>query len=221
MTKVIERERAIQLRSQGRSYGDILKEVHVSKSTLSLWLRQHPLSDQQISKIKSSKAIKIERYIRVMRARRLKKLESYYEEEKLKWLPMSKRELFYAGLFLYWGEGNKASRHTISINNTDPSVVKFALYWMTKSLSFPKSKVRVFMHLYDDMDIREEVIFWSKTLALPLKQFSRPYIKKSTRVGVTQKGYNHGTCGVRVDHTPTKERIIMAIKAISENFDII
>lgn len=38
---------------------------------------------------------------------------------------------------------------------------------------------------------------------------------------MTQKGFGHGTCGVRIGHTETKERIIMVIKAVSENFDII
>lgn len=82
-----------------------------------------------------------------MRFKRLRKLKDIYEEEKFRWLPMSSRELFYAGLFLYWGEGNKASRHTISVNNTDPAVVKFVLYWMTMSLGFPRNRIRAFIHL--------------------------------------------------------------------------
>lgn len=46
--RVEEKQRARELRTQGWSYNDILREVGVSKSTLSLWLRDIPLTDEQI-----------------------------------------------------------------------------------------------------------------------------------------------------------------------------
>ena len=35
-----EKRRAIQLRKQGQTYGEIVKQIKVAKSTLSLWLRE-------------------------------------------------------------------------------------------------------------------------------------------------------------------------------------
>ncbi len=43
--KFEEKQRARELRGQGFSYNQILEQVRVSKSTLSLWLRDINLTD--------------------------------------------------------------------------------------------------------------------------------------------------------------------------------
>jgi transposase-like protein len=56
MAKRDEREEAIRLRVEGRySYSEILEQVRVSKSTLSLWLRDYPLTKEEIAQKKSHK----------------------------------------------------------------------------------------------------------------------------------------------------------------------
>jgi len=82
------------------------------------------------------------------------------------------------GLFLYWGEGQKASASTVGLNNTDPDMVLFFLYWLTHALSIDRTRIRVFVHLYKDMDIENSLNFWSEKLRLPRIQFTKPYIKK-------------------------------------------
>src|SRR5436305_9948269 len=104
------------------------------------------------------------------------RLKSAYNEAKTTLLPLSKKELFLAGLFLYWGEGGKSERSMVSISNTDPGVVKFSLYWLVVGLHIPKQKITVLLHLYSDMDIAEGITFWSKTLNMPSSQFVKPYI---------------------------------------------
>lgn len=161
--------------------------------------------------------VRIENYRETMRKKRERKRNIYYQEEMLKILPLSKKELFLTGLFLYWGEGGKTLRHTLSINNTDPSVLKFALYWMREALDIPQNKIQVYLHFYSDMVIEEELSFWSRELNMPRSLFSKPYIKKSSKNSLDQKGFWHGTCGLRVYNTEIKEKILMAIKVISDN----
>ena len=144
----------------------------------------------------------------------------YYKDQLKKWLPITERELFIAGLFLYLGEGNKASRNAVGITNTDPSVVKFALYWIVNSLKVPLEKIRVQLHLYSDMKVQEEVDFWVKELSLERVSFTKPYIKKSTRENIDQKGFGHGTCGLIVHNTALKENILMAIRVITDNYSV-
>lgn len=216
MTKLKEKRFALQLRNQGKSYSQIKKQINVSKSSLSLWLRNLPLSSNQLRKLRDMNEIRIEKFRQTMRKKREKRLASYYKDEKKKILPLNLRELYIAGLFLYWGEGNKAARQTVSINNTDPSVLRFSLRWMTKSLKIPENKIKVYLHLYKDMDIKKETSFWSKTLKIPRTRFAKPYIKNTKKTDINHKGYGHGTCGIRVDNTRLKERILMAIKAVSD-----
>lgn len=65
------------------------------------------------------------------------------------------------------------------------------------------------------MDVKEEMKYWSKELKMPLTQFAKPFIKESSRADITHKGFGHGTCGLRVSNILMKEKIMMAIKALS------
>jgi transcriptional regulator with XRE-family HTH domain len=217
MAHVEKRRLAITLRNQGMSYNQIKRELKMSKSTLSVWLRDIPLSAERLRELQHSEA-RIEKYRATMQKKREDRISGYYKEEKAKWGLLSSRELFIAGLFLYWGEGNKANRSVVSINNTDPTLIRFALYWFLHSLEVPKNKVQVFLHLYDDMDIENELSFWSKELNISRKNFVKPYIKKSKRSSLDQKGFGHGTCGIRVFGTERKERLLTALQAISEEY---
>ncbi|KKP32656.1 MAG: hypothetical protein UR20_C0020G0006, partial [Candidatus Woesebacteria bacterium GW2011_GWE2_31_6] len=209
MTKFLERSEVIKLRLQGKSYSEIKQIVNVSKSSLSLWLRNVQLTEKQISGLKEKKIRSVERFIKSMKIKRQIRLETYLNNQKHKWLPLSEREEFIAGLFLYSGEGNKVSSNSISISNTDPSVIKFSYYWMQNCLLIPREKIFLKLHLYDDMNIEEETNFWSKEIGIDKKQFKRPYIKKSSRIDIDQKGYGHGTCGVWAFKTEIKENILM------------
>ena len=218
MTKFIERTKAIQLRLEGNSYSEIKKQIDVSKSSLSLWLRDIPLTNKQIRRIKNNKEKAIERFRETMRHKREKRLSGYYKKQKKRWFPFSNREQFLTGLFLYWGEGNKASQHSISISNTDPGVLKFSLHWMRKSLKIPSQSIKVYLQLYSDMNVEEAINFWSMELGIPKNQFNKPYIKVSTRSLIDQKGFGYGTCNIVAQNTRIKENILMTIKAISDKY---
>lgn len=218
MAKFKEHQQALELRKQGKSYSQIREELKLSKSTLSVWLKKYPLSRERINELRGRSEARIEKYRQTMQRKRDTRLAQYYKEEKEKWLPLSARELFLSGLFLYWGEGGKTIHGQVSINNTDPEVLKFVLYWIRFSLKVPKDKIQVYLHLYTDMDIQQEIRFWGKQLNMHRRYFAKPYIKKSTRAGLTQKGFGHGTCGLRVNNTVLKERILMAIKAMANYY---
>ena len=143
---------------------------------------------------------------------------NYYQEEKNKWLPLSKRELFIAGLFLYWGEGGKTAKTRTAFSNTNPEMIKFILYWLIKILNISKEKIIVRLHLYKDMNIKKEIKYWSKVIKISEKQFRKPYIKATTLKSLTYKGFGHGTCNLEIDNRDLKEKIMMGIKAISDKY---
>lgn len=55
MARVIDRQRATELRKQGKTYGQISKELGITKSTLSDWLGNYPLSEKQLDLLKLNK----------------------------------------------------------------------------------------------------------------------------------------------------------------------
>jgi len=219
MARLKDREKALALRRQEMSYSQIKKKIKVSKSTLSLWLRDYPLSKERIKELRDCNEQRIERFRETMRRKREKRLEETYRIQKRLVLPLNNREFFIAGLFLYWGEGTKAQKDRLAISNSDPSVLKFFITWLTKSLKVPREKLRVHLHLYNDMDIGKEMKYWSKILKISLKQFIRPYIKESSSKRINHKGgFGHGTCNIKINSAPLAEKVFMSIRAISDRY---
>lgn len=224
MARTYDRQKAIELRKQGKTYSEIRGKLIVSKSTLSDWLSKYPLTRKQMSLLVKNKRNK--RYIAIEKNRITKqkkreaRLNKTFLEEREKWKLLTQKELELAGLFLYWGEGAKRINGPIALNNTDPKVLKFTLYWLIYGLKIPKEKIKVFVHLYNDMNIEEAVEFWSKELKIPKTQFAKPYIKASKRASLTHKGFGHGTCGLVVSNIRLKEQIMMGINAIAERHNI-
>ena len=149
-----------------------------------------------------------------MQSKKNAKLLLAYEAAKQNLLPLTDKELLVAGLFLYLGEGSKQNPAHILISNTDPNIVKFTLYWYTKILKIPKDRVKVNLQLYKDMDVKKEVNYWSKLLGIPIVNFWKPYIKKSTTKHIDHSGFKHGTCGLYYGSVPLHDKIMMGIKCI-------
>ena len=224
MARLKDREKAIALRKEGQmSYSQIKKILRVSKSTLSSWLKDYPLSEDKIKELqrsgwKKSEASR-ERFRNTMRKKKERRLKEIYRKQKKLILPLNKRELFISGLFLYWGEGTKCRAYSLDITNSDPSLIKFSIHWFTKALSIPKTRIKVQLLLYNDMDVKKEMQYWSKTLKIPLSQFNNPYIKRTSSKRINHKGsFGHGTCKIKVGSTPLAEKIFMGIKAISDAY---
>lgn len=217
MARFKDRENALALREKGMSYGQIKKELGISKSTLSGWLKDYPLSKERIKELRDCNEQRIERYRETMRKKREKRLDIFYKQEKAKILPISKREVYLAGLFLYWGEGSKSlSAARLQISNTDPSMIKFFIHWL-ETLEVSKEKMRIQLHLYSDMNIDKEINFWSKELKINKNQFVKPYIKNSLSSDINHKGsFGHGTCNVTLGDARLSEKVLMGLKSVSD-----
>lgn len=219
MARAKDREIAITLRKSGMSYSQIKNTLGVGKGTLSAWLKDFPLSEERINQLLWKNEKRIERYRETRRQTKQKRLDKFYLEEKRKIFPLTERDIFIAGLFLYWGEGAKTMSKEVSVSNTDPSMINFFLDWSYKYLKVPKEKIYICLHLYNDMDISKEISFWSKKLNIPKNQFRKSYIKKTYLKDITYKrGFGHGTCNARINDARLSERVLMSIKSISDEY---
>ncbi|MBI1866641.1 MAG: helix-turn-helix domain-containing protein [Candidatus Staskawiczbacteria bacterium] len=212
-----KRAKALVLRKQEMSYSQIKEILGVSKSTLSYWLRNYPLSKKRINELRGNNEKRIERYRETRRKTKEKRLKEFYIKQKGKIFPLNKRELFLTGLFLYWGEGSKTMSKEVAVSNTDPSVIVFFIKWINSAFKISKDKLKFSIHLYNDMNVNEEISFWAKTLHVSKNQFLKPYIKDTSSLRINQKGgFGHGTCNARLSNARLSEQILMAIKAISD-----
>ena len=109
------KEKALKMRKQGMSYSQIRAEVKVSKSTLSLWLRDLPLSNARIRELRDFSAVRIEKCRNTKAEKKQSRLNTVYKKVSGDIGKLSNREIFLCGLFLYWGEGSKTNRYSVEI----------------------------------------------------------------------------------------------------------
>lgn len=208
------KEKVIKMRLQGLSYSQIKERVNISKSTLSIWLSKYPLSPEKIRELRDWNPKRIENCRNTKLKNRQLKLDTVYRDTSVLIGSLSKRELFLAGMFLYWGEGTKAARDIVAFTNTDPQMIKFFVKWM-ESMGISRLKVRIKLHLYKDMDIDEKTKFWSSALKIPLVNFKKPYIKDSKFASLTYKNtFGHGTCSVIYGNSDLYNKIIRGLEYI-------
>lgn len=220
MARFKDRERALVLRKQGHSYSQIKKILKISKGTLSCWLRNYPLSKKRIRELKDWNEQRIEKFRETMRYKKELRLNEIYKLQKKVIIPLKNKELFVMGLGLYWGEGTKNQLDRLSISNTDPSIIKFFIFWLKEILKVAKNKMKVSLQLYNDMNIEEEMSYWSTNLKIPLSQFNKPYVKITSREKISHKGgFSHGTCNIKIGDARLSEKILMSIKVISDKYN--
>src|SRR3989344_3938935 len=218
------KEEAIKLRlEQKLGYASIAKLVPVSRSTLSGWLRNYPLSDERILELRTANLknneAKIESYIRSRRLKREEKFADNYKKHLVVFKKISKQSRFTSGLMLYLAEGSKKDDFHISIANTDASVIKFFMKWMKEFMGVPVSSFNAQLHLYPTMDIEKEVKFWRLMLGLNKSQFYKPQIRKLQKGSFTYKeSFRHGTCQIYFSSSEKKRELMSAIKAFVDSF---
>lgn len=158
------REQAVKLRIEEElSYSAIRERLNVSKSTLSYWLREMPLSEEKILELRRNGWQKgeasRERFRGTMREKRAQKDRAVYDKQRKKLLNLPNEAFFVAGLMLYLGEGDKKNTARIAPANTDPRIITFFIKWMTEFLDVARENIRAELHLYENMDIEEEKKF--------------------------------------------------------------
>lgn len=208
------------MRLQGASYNQIKAALPVSKSTLSVWLQDYPLSPERLKALRTNSEQHIERIREAKARKRQMRFESVYRSAQQHIGQLSSRELFISGLFLYWAEGTKASPGTVYLTNTDPIMLQFFIQWL-EAQGISRARLRIRLHLYTNMDIEKETRFWADVLGLSLSAFRKPYIKQSSAdKRRNYKGrFGHGTCNLMFYNRDMYEMVMMSIKHLRDMYD--
>ncbi len=213
----IDKNKAIKMRESGMSYSQIKAELGVSKSTLSLWLRDLPLSDTRLRELRDFNQVRIEKTRLKKQQKRSMRLDSVANIASVNIGTISNRELLIAGFFLYWAEGGKTKNYTTTLSNTDPVMIRAFIKWLAL-IGGSKEKVYVRLHLYSDMTEKKEIEYWSREIDLPQKQFRKSYIKTSKLSDLTYVTKGHGTCNVIFPGRDVTEYVLQGLKVIARLF---
>ena len=184
IAKIREKEKAIKLRKEGLSYREILKEISVAKSTLSLWLRSVGLTERQKQRLTEKKLASMNRGAEAKRNQRIL-ITKEIKRKAIKDIGiLTKRDLRLVGTSLYWAEGAKQKDHNvsqcISFGNSDPEMIKMFLKWLLKGLEIPKNDICFRILLHENVKNRQLEVkkYWSKLTGFSLDNFQRITWKK-------------------------------------------
>ncbi len=213
--KIIERKKAIKLRKQGLTYTEIGQRPKVSKSSLSLWLRNVPYvpTEQTLQKRRMA-SISSGQVLHQRKIRRIAQIKEVAKQEIPNIVP---NELKLLGAMAYWAEGSKTQDSLVKFTNSNPKFIKFVLKWLREVCRVPEEKLRVHLRTHSDVDKRKVELFWSSITRIPLSRFHKTTLKIS---GSNGKGYNklaHGIATITVCDTNLFYRIAEWIEGLIEN----
>lgn len=196
MTKETNKNLARRLREEGKSYSEILKLVKASKSTLSLWLRDIPLSEEQKSLLEGRTK---SRYSgsKARQQARINLTKQIVESSKKESVKLLNNKLFLSGLMLYWAEGTKRGQEAVIFSNSDPNMIRLMMEWFRKICQVKENRFRIQVHIHSLLDQDEIKKHWSEVTGVSPDQFHKLIIKK-TSLGHRKNILYDGTCCIRV-----------------------
>ena len=196
------RAKARELRLQGLGYDDIVAQLHVSKSSVSLWVRDlpRPVSQEEARRRGTEAARRRWRELQPTRdAERTAECDAAAAEIG----ELTDRELLIAGAIAYWCEGAKSKPYRrqegVDFINSDPRVVLLFLRFLA-SVGVGRDRLRFRVHIHESAGIEAATEYWRSLCGISVSQFTKPNLKhhnpQTTRKN-TGTGY-HGCLQVRV-----------------------
>ncbi len=214
--KTAERAAARRLRrEEGRSIKEIARLLGVSRSSVSLWVRDIELDPRQEAALTTRDPSR--NYARngwaANRERARLRRRRYQLEGRRR--ARQADPLFVPGCMLYWAEGTK-SRDTVALSNADPEVIRFFARFLRDCFGVPDDRMRLACHLFADHARRQHDVeeFWLDVAKLPRsslrKSMVNHYSRSSQRKRTNKLPY--GTCKLVVCNTEIVQTIYGAIQ---------
>lgn len=202
-----KRKRARKLRRGGASYSEIQKELHIAKSTLSTWVSDIELSDDQRRQIKGRKKFRGSN-------------ESFYRNKRRAYQDAG-REMarsipdkdFVIGCMLYWAEGGKG-RNMLQFSNSDPEMVKVFIRFLDRF--FAAENISTYVQCYDGNGLNAQDVetFWADVVGRgPVKVRMKPASK--TGRGSKANKRPHGCCYINLCKTEAVQKLFGAIQELT------
>src|SRR4051812_40364255 len=201
--KVEQQERARELRGTGAALVDIAAELGVSKSSVSVWVRDvefeprsrrqpvnrrpHPQHTAKLAEIDECDRLGIERIG-----------------------ALSDDAFLAAGAALYAGEGAKGQ---LLFANTNAEMVAFFCAWLRRFFLIDEARLRVRVYLHARLDLHAAAQVLSRTPGVPRSQFRAPYRAKADPT-IRHNKHEHGCVYVGYWSSRTHREVMGLVRAL-------
>jgi len=204
--KVVERQQARQLRRTGLPVGEIAERLGVSKSSVSLWVRDVEFTP--IPRVTRGRR----RDPNALQRRKRGEIERLVEEGRVRIGRLSEREFLVAGVALYAGEGAKGDGR-LRFVNSDPRMVMFFCAWLRHFYEIDESRLRLALYLHQGLDLAVAMAYWSALTGIPETQFTKPY-RAVPDPSIRHAKHVHGCVAVGYSCSATHRSVMGLVRAL-------
>lgn len=197
------RAKARELRDQGLDYEEIVDALGVSKSSVSLWVRDMPTPAHLTYEESRKRAVEgMRRYWAAERPVREAAREATIAGAVGDIGDLTGRELLIAGAIAYWCEGSKSKPHRrvdrVIFVNSDPGLITLFLRFLDH-VGVERDMVRYRVHIHESADIPASERFWLGVTAASPAQFQKSTLKRHNPKTVRKNvGVDYHGC-LRID----------------------
>ena len=206
------REKARLLRSQGWSVGRIANELRVSRGSVSVWVRDIELTEQQKKQLKENqkKWAAANKGAQANRHKHRQRREQHQQIGRTKAKDNS-TPLHLAGCMLYWAEGAK-KKNSIYFVNSDGNMLRLFMSFLREELHVEDEWVSLRIHCHTDNKQEHQRItkYWAELLELPPNCVGKIQVKDGSKS--RQNRLVNGVCGIDVSKTDLVMQIYGAIQ---------
>lgn len=202
------------LRERGYSVREIAARLSVSRSSVSRWVREVPLSAEQ------QQTLNLRNPAITGHCAGAQTNKKQGEERRKSWRQEGRKQakakdpLHMAGCMLYWGEGDK-SRNTMGISNSDPQLLRLFLTFLKTCMGVDESAITMRLHVHTDLvSVEESEAFWLRSLGLSHNNLRKAIVNHTSKASKARRSgsLKYGTCRLVVNHTPIVQRIYGALQ---------
>jgi transcriptional regulator with XRE-family HTH domain len=173
------RERARELRRQGWTYNQIQAELGCSKSSVSLWVRDLPHPEPKCTP--EEQRARMNAGLARLHASRDQERAATKQAAAAAIGELSDRELFIAGVALYWAEGSKDKPYrrteVLQFINSDPNVIKLFLRWL-ELLEVTRDRLTLRVSIHETADVEAAENVWAEIMGVDVSALSKATLKK-------------------------------------------
>ena len=210
-----DKEIAFKMRKNGKSYGEICATLKIPKATLSGWFSKIDWSNDIAKKLAA--AVQKQHTVRLIeldriRGAHLKRIyEEAREEARVEFEELKYNPLFIAGLMLYWGEGDKLTKYSTKIANTDPDLIRLYVFFLRNACRIPEEKIKAHLLIYPDLDAEKCKRYWAHESGVdPNRFFKTTTIEGKHKV----RRIRYGVCMIGISSTYFKVKMLEWLKLL-------
>jgi hypothetical protein len=193
----------------------IAKQLGVSQASVSMWVRDIVLSDEQMAALKLAQHTYEPGAHKGSQTNMLKHRElrrGYQEEGRSK--AHERDPLHLADCMLYWAEGAK-SRTSLTFVNSDPDMIQFFLKFLRESMFVDDGEITVSVICYtgNGLTVEEIEAYWLRLLQLPRSALRKTIGDVQPRSS-KQRGRKllYGMCKIVVNRSRVIQHVFGAIQ---------